>query len=374
MGDNVQDISEVPFQNIEMGIPSIPDHIPTSWTPHPEDIQLYTAERARYTINRFTEQMMLTPQMRSFDYSNILPARGPIVAGISLTHRPRENFGPRLAFGQECKSLRPWCPTCSELDALAFSGMDAITRVDRERKETMVQHLRKRVQHCGYQAARADQLAYSWHREGNNASMMMHHFNMAHLEADRRRQLQPPIDRPPRVQAPPLSEPHQAPSEAPASTPAVTVTKITQQVIEQHVSTQDTSRSRSYRDVVQGGKRPASSPPDTDLRSKSLPPPRDMKAQNLTLLDPSYDINKGQQDPRDSLQTPRPQYSPITPSEVEDYIPPETPETPYLQNETLSGPQDTLTPGRHLSRLNTNTFESSNCETALEIATKMLNE
>ena len=110
----------------------------------------------------------------------------------------------------------------------------------------------------------------------------------------------------------------------------------------------------------------------TDIRSKSLPPPRNMKVQNLTLLDPTYDPNKGQQDPRDSLQTPRPQYSPITPSEVEDYLPPETPETPYLQNETLNGPQDTLTPARHLSRLNTNTFETSNGETALEIATKML--
>ena len=47
IGDNVQDISEVPFQNIEMGVPSIPDHIPTSWTPHPEDIQLYTTQEIK---------------------------------------------------------------------------------------------------------------------------------------------------------------------------------------------------------------------------------------------------------------------------------------------------------------------------------------
>ena len=145
MGDPLQDLSEVHLQDIRMGIPSIPDHVPTSWTPHPEDHQMYTAERTRCVINRHWEQMMLTSNMRSFDYSNILPARGPIVAGISLTHRPRENFGPELEFGDECKSIRPRCPTCSELDTLAFAGMDAITRIDRDRRETMVQHLRKRV-------------------------------------------------------------------------------------------------------------------------------------------------------------------------------------------------------------------------------------
>ena len=149
MGDTLQELTDVNLQDIRMGIPSVPDHIPASWTPHPEDLQMYTAERTRFVMNRHWEQLMLTSNMRTFDYSNILPSRGPIVAGISLTHRPRANFGPDLQFGDKCKSIRPKCPTCSELDALAFAGMDAITNIDRDRREIMVQHLRKRVQRCG---------------------------------------------------------------------------------------------------------------------------------------------------------------------------------------------------------------------------------
>ena len=188
---------------------------------------------------------------------------GLIVGGVSLTHRPRPNFGPQLEFGDDCKSIRPRCPTCTELDSLAFAGMDAIVNIDRDRRETMVQHLRRRVQHCGWQAARADKLAFNWHREGNNAYLMMHHFNMAHIEADRRRQLQPPISKPtPRVKGPseiterltyrrgrdsdnPEVYQTTTPEVQSASTPAVTVTRITQ--VEQHVPLAEAATPRAYR-------------------------------------------------------------------------------------------------------------------------------
>ena len=227
MGEPLKELTDVNLQDIRMGIPSAPANIPTTWTPHPEDHHMYNAERTRYIINRDWEEVMLHSNMRTFDYSNILPMRGPIVAGVSITHRPRPNFGPQLEFGDDCKSIRPRCPTCTEMDTLAFAGMDAISNTDRDRMEIMVQHLRRRVQHCGWQAARADKLAYNWHREGNNAYLMMHHFNMAHIEADKMRRQQPPISRPPpRVTIP---DPYQSPPDGKAaSTPAVTVTRITQ--------------------------------------------------------------------------------------------------------------------------------------------------
>ena len=144
-------------------------------------------------MNHNWEQIILTSNMRSFDYSNILPQRGPLVGGVTISHRPKNNFGPQLEFGDDCKSIRPKCPTCTEMDTLSFSGMEAIANTDRDRREIMVQHLRRRVQRCGWQAARADKVAYNWHREGNNAYLILHHFNMAHIEADKRRHQQPPI-------------------------------------------------------------------------------------------------------------------------------------------------------------------------------------
>ena len=60
----------------------------------------------------------------------------------------------------------------------------------------MVEHLRRRVQLCGSQAAAADKMAYDWHSEGNKAFLVMHHFNMAHIEASRRERQQPPIGPP----------------------------------------------------------------------------------------------------------------------------------------------------------------------------------
>ena len=336
---------------------------------------MHSAERTRFVINRQWAQLMLHSNMQSFDYSNILPARGPIVAGISLTHRPRENFGPQLEFGDECKSIRPKCPTCSEIDALAFAGMDAITKVDKERRETMVHHLRKRVQHCGFQAARADHFAYSWHREGNNASMVMHHFHMANMEADKRKLLQPPVHRPPpRIQSPPPADINQTTSGAqPSSTPSVTVTMVTQVAqgqVAQHAPTQEAPRSRSYTDAVKGGKRPATSHPSSDIEISGLTQPKqDMRSRNINLLNPNYEPDGDQQQPLDSLQTPRPNYSPITPTEVERYLHERSPGTPYFQGiNNAEDQQDSFHPAHHLARLTTRTFETSNNETALECA------
>ena len=374
MGEPFKDLSEVHLQDKRMGIPSVPDHVPTSWTPHPENHQMHSAERTRFSMNSQWAQIMLHSNMQSFDYSNILPARGPIVVGISLTHRPMENFGLQLEFGDECKSMRPKCPTCSEIDALSFAGMDAITKVDKERRELMMHHLRKRVQHCGFQAARADHFAYSWHREGNNASMVMHHFHMANIEADRRKQLQPPVHRPPpRVPSPPPADiNHPTSGTLPSSTPSVTVTMVTQ--VEQHAPAREASRSSSYTDAVKGGKRPASSHPTPDMEiSGSTQPKQDMRSRNMDLLDPNYDPNGGQLQPPDSLQTPRPRYSPITPTEMERYLHERSPGTPYFQgSNSAENQQDSFHPAHHLSRLTTRTFKTSNSETALECARHML--
>ena len=296
---------------------------------------MHSAERTKFSMNSQWADIMLHSNLQTFDYSNILPVRGPIVAGISLTHRPLANFGPELEYGDECKSMRPNCPTCSEIDALCFAGMDAIQKVDKNKRDLLVNHLRKRVQHCGYQAARADHFAFSWHREGNNASMIMHHFHMANIETERRRQVQPPVHRPPPivVSPPPVN---------------------------------------SYTDAVKGGKRPANNRKVHDMEISEEPEPKqDMRNKNMSLLDPNYSPSDGQVQRAptpNSLQTPRPQYSPITPTEVQRYLSPGTP--------CLHGPsnaeQDDFHPSNHLSRLTTRTFETSNDETALECAKHML--
>ena len=238
----------------------------------------------------------------------------------------------------------------------------------------MVHHLRKRVQHCGFQASRADNIAYNWHREGNNASMVMHHFHMANVEVDRRKQLQQPIHKPPpRVRGPPSPDMNQTtPENNPASTPAVTGTMVPQ--VEQHVPIQESIRSRSYTDAVKGGKRPATSHPSSDMEYSGLPPPKhDMRKQNMTLLDPTHDPQGGQQQPPESLQTPRPPYSPVTPTEVERFLQHRSPGTPYFQaTNGMEDQQDDFHPAHHLARLTTRTFETSNNETALECAKHML--
>ena len=200
----------------------------------------------------------------------------------------------------------------------------------------------------------------------------MHHFHIANMEADRRRQLQPPVHRPPRIQSPPPADIIQTTSGAlPSSTPSVTVTMVTQ--VEQYAPAQEAPRSRSYTDAVKGGKRPAASHQSSDIEIPGLTQPKqDMRARNMNLLDPNYEPDGGQQQPPDSLQTPRPNYSPITPTEVERYL---HERTPYFQGPTnAEDQQDSFHPGHHLARLTTRTFETSNSETALECAKHMLRQ
>ena len=93
----------------------------------------------------------------------------------------------------------------------------------------------------------------------------------------------------------------------------------------------------------------------------------------MNLLDPNYDPDGGQPQPPDSLQTPRPHYSPITPTEVERFLHHQSPGTPYLQgNNSAEDQQDSFHPAHHLARLTTRTFETSNNETTLECAKHML--
>ena len=155
---------------------------------------------------------------------------------------------------------------------------------------------------------------------------------MANIEADRRKQRQPPVHRPPpRVPSPPPADiNHPTSGTLPSSTPSVTVTMVTR--VEQHAPAREASRSSSYTDAVKGGKRPASSQPAPDIEiSGATQPKQDMRSRNMNLLDPNYDPSGGQLQPPDSLQTPRPPYSPITPTEVERYLHERSPGTPYFQ-------------------------------------------
>ena len=144
--------------------------------------------------------------------------------------------------------------------------------------------------------------------------------------------------------------------------------------VEQHAPAREASRSNSYTDAVKGGKRPASSHPAHDMEISGAPQPKqDMRSRNMDLLDPNYDPSGGQlqQIPTpNSLQTPRPPYSPVTPTEVERYL---SPGTPCFQgSSSAENQQDNFHPAHHLSRLTTRSFETSNNETALECAKHML--
>ena len=131
--------------------PTDPNHIPNSWTPTPDEYQLFAAERARFSMNRHWEQFgMISPNMRAFDYSNILPQTGSISGGVTLTHRPMPRYGPQLQFGEDCKTVRPRCPTCVNVDYISFGGMDAVYSLEREKREIMIEHLRVVVFTCGY--------------------------------------------------------------------------------------------------------------------------------------------------------------------------------------------------------------------------------
>ena len=60
MGDQLKEItgeSDLHLQDLRMGIMATPGNIPASWTPHPEEHQMYSAERTRFTMNRHWEQL-----------------------------------------------------------------------------------------------------------------------------------------------------------------------------------------------------------------------------------------------------------------------------------------------------------------------------
>ena len=150
----------------------------------------------------------------------------------------------------------------------------------------------------------------------------------------------------------------------------MTFTMVTQ--VEQHAPVREASRSSSYTDAVKGGKRPATSHAVHDMEVSGVSQPKqDMRNRNMDLLDPNYSPNDGQiqRTPTpNNLQTPRPQYSPITPTEVQRYL---SPGTPCFQGPS-NAEQDNFHPSNHLSRLTTRSFETSNNETALECAKHML--
>ena len=303
--------------------PTDPSHVPDSWTPTPDEYQLFAAERARFSMTRHWDQYgMISPNVRSFDYSNILPQTGPISGGVTLTHRPMPRYGPQLQFGEDCKTVRPRCPTCVKVDHVSYNGMDTVYGLERERREIMIEHLRRRVQHCGRQAAGADRLAYDWHREGNSASIVMHHFKIAHIEACRREQRQPPVGTPPPPMLPRETSYPSSTEDQPSTTNSVTLTKFDQ--IDQNTSPkpQKLGRRKSYTEAVKEGKKQrqsvvyASSNMVVSGSAKLPNPIQNGQEINREILNsfmiPLHDQETDHpQAPHDTLNTPQ-SYSPVS--------------------------------------------------------------
>ena len=293
--------------------PTDPSHVPDSWTPTPDEYQLFATERARFSMTRHWDQYgIISPNVRSFDYSNILPQTGPISGGVTLTHRPMPKYGPQLQFGEDCKTVRPRCPTCVKVDYVSYNGMDTVYGLERERREIMIEHLRRRVQHCGRQAAGADRLAYDWHREGNSASIVMHHFKIAHIEACRREQRQPPVGTPPPMLHKETSYPSST-EDQPAATNSVTLTKVDQ-------PPERSGRRKSYTEAVKEGKKQAvvyASNSKVNSGPANLPNPIlngqevNTAILNSFMIPPYNNDTEHQQAPHDTLNTPQ-SYSPVS--------------------------------------------------------------
>ena len=99
-------------------------------------------------------------------------------------------------------------------------------------------------------------MAYDWHREGNSASLVMHHFKMAHIEACRREQQQPPIGTPPPILQ--KESNHSSSAEGqPAAANAVTLTKIVQKTQNNNIPPAESGPRKSYTEAVKEGKRQA---------------------------------------------------------------------------------------------------------------------
>ena len=117
-------------------------------------------------------------------------------------------------------------------------------------------------------------------------------------------------------------------------------------------------------EVIQGssnrGKRPSSGYPSPAAGMAPGSHPENTR-KNLSLLDRNYKP-EDQQKPSDVLTTPRPSYSPVTPSSVEAYLQLRTPGTPYLtgMDEGLDHQLGDFAPAGHLARL------ASNNDTALD--------
>ena len=305
--------------------PTDPSHVPDSWTPTPDEYQLFAAERARFSMTRHWDQYgIISPNVRSFDYSNILPQTGPISGGVTLTHRPMPKYGPQLQFGEDCKTVRPRCPTCVNVDYVSYNGMDAVYGLERERREIMIEHLRRRVQHCGWQAAGADRLAYDWHREGNSASLVMHHFKIAHIEACRREQRQPPVGTPPVGTPPPMLHKEtsytSSTEDQPTATSSVTVTKVDPKGQITSPTPEKLGRRKSYTEAVKGGIKQAvvyASNSKVNSGPANLPNPIlngqeiNKAILNSLMISPYDNDTEHPQAHHDTLHTPQ-SYSPIS--------------------------------------------------------------
>ena len=212
--------------------------------------------------------------------------------------------------------------------------MDAMYSLEKERREIMIEHLRRRVQHCGWQAASADRLAYDWHREGNSASLVMHHFKIAHIEACRREQQQPPVGTPPPVLQKETSYPSST-EDQPAAANSVTLTKIDPKKQKTNPPPEKLGRRKSYTEVVKEGKRQAvtyASNSRVNSGSANLPNPIPNGQEintailNSITIPPYNNDTEHQQAPHDTLNTPQ-SYSPVSETEGSH---PETPAQSFM--------------------------------------------
>ena len=186
----------------------------------------------------------------------------------------------------------------------------------------------------------------------------MHHFNMAHIEACRREQQQPPIGTPPpgvqQQKGPSVitdrltyrhgggaetQEPYPSTStdRQPVAAQAVTVTKIVQVAQHNNMPLTEATTQRSYTAAVKDGKRQAAtytSNSKANMGPANLPNPiPDGQEVNASILNslplPHYnDEMERQQAYGNDLHTPR--YSPVTPTTEEEYSQPGTPTKTYM--------------------------------------------
>ena len=147
----------------------------------------------------------------------------------------------------------------------------------------------------------------------------MHHFKIAHIEACRREQRQPPVGTPPPMLHKETSYPSST-EDQPAATSSVTLTKVDPKGQDTSPTPEKLGRRKSYTEAVKGGIKQAvvyASNSKVNSGPANLPNPI-LNGQEIntailnSLMIPPYDNDtEHPQAPHDTLNTPQ-SYSPVS--------------------------------------------------------------